>query len=95
MVYRGHVRNGKVELDGAADLTEWAAVGLNIVPPAAKAGDGERSPGESPGERPSIEDELDRIWDDVPESEWHKLPADLTAQLDHHIYGTPKRLRRR
>ncbi len=27
----------------------------------------------------------------VPESEWKRLPVDGSAQLDHYIYGTPKR----
>ena len=34
--------------------------------------------------------EIDRIWADVPDSEWEKLPADLSDQLDHYIYGLPK-----
>ena len=40
---------------------------------------------------PSIEDELAAIWADVPVSEWAKLPKDLTDNLDHYIYGTPKK----
>jgi hypothetical protein len=27
----------------------------------------------------------------VPPEAWDELPADLTDQLDHYIYGTPKR----
>ena len=37
-----------------------------------------------------IEDELAALAADVPESEWAKLPDDLTDNLDHYLYGTPK-----
>ena len=35
-----------------------------------------------------IADELRKT---VPEEEWAKLPPDGAAQLDHYIYGSPKR----
>lgn len=38
----------------------------------------------------SIEDELARIGAEVPPEEWARVPADLTDQLDHYVYGTPK-----
>ena len=28
---------------------------------------------------------------DIPEEEWEKLPKDGAAELDHYLYGTPKR----
>lgn len=31
------------------------------------------------------------IWASVPESEWEKLPRDLSINLDHYLYGAPKR----
>jgi hypothetical protein len=38
------------------------------------------------------------LWDlaeeltrDIPAEAWKSLPADLSDQLDHYIYGTPKR----
>jgi len=40
---------------------------------------------------PSIEDELAHIAAGVPAAEWAKLPADLNEQLDHYVYGTPRR----
>jgi len=79
MVYRGHVRNGKVELDETIALPEGAEVELTIVDGAEEAGD----------HRP-IEEIIDEIAAEVPESEWAKLPPDLTDQLDHYVYGTPK-----
>jgi hypothetical protein len=35
----------------------------------------------------AIEDVLAGIAAQVPASEWAKLPRDLNANLDHHIYG--------
>jgi hypothetical protein len=40
---------------------------------------------------PPIEEILTQIGQEVPESEWAKLPDDLTSNLDHYIYGTPKK----
>lgn len=34
MVYRGHIENGSVVLDGAPDLPDGAEVELHLVPPA-------------------------------------------------------------
>jgi len=28
---------------------------------------------------------------DVPAEEWDSLPADLTDDMDHYLYGTPER----
>ncbi len=38
-----------------------------------------------------IEDIIADIVSDVPDEEWAKLPPDLSDQLDHYVYGTPKR----
>ena len=35
-----------------------------------------------------VAEELTR---DIPAEAWDSLPADLSDQLDHYIYGTPKR----
>ncbi len=40
---------------------------------------------------PAIEDVLADLASRVPAEEWRKLPADLTDNLDHYLYGTPKR----
>jgi hypothetical protein len=39
----------------------------------------------------TLEEKIAEIVAQVPEEEWEKLPADLGSQLDHYIYGTPKR----
>ena len=38
-----------------------------------------------------IEEVLAEIAATVPDEEWDRLPPDLTDNLDHYIYGTPKR----
>jgi hypothetical protein len=43
-----------------------------------------------PLERP-IEEILRQLAAEVPREEWDRLPADLTDNLDHYLYGTPKR----
>ena len=34
---------------------------------------------------------LATIWRDTPDEAWDKLPADFGDNLDHYLYGTPKR----
>jgi hypothetical protein len=34
---------------------------------------------------------LDDIGGSVPDEEWRKVPADLSMNLDHYLYGAPKR----
>jgi hypothetical protein len=31
------------------------------------------------------------ITSEVPDEEWDRLPVDSSAQLDHYVYGTPRR----
>lgn len=38
-----------------------------------------------------IEDVLEELAGGVPQSDWERLPHDLTDNLDHYLYGTPKR----
>ena len=49
--------------------------------------------GEAPYDHsaPPIEEVLAGLARGVPEAEWDKLPSDLTDNLDHYIYGKPKR----
>lgn len=37
-----------------------------------------------------IEEIIEEIVREVPDEEWDKLPSDLTDNLDHYLYGTPK-----
>jgi hypothetical protein len=67
-------------LEGSATLPEGAEVRVELA-----TGKEEFDQNASP-----IEEELAAIVVDVPEAEWARLPADLTDNLDHYVYGTPR-----
>ncbi len=39
----------------------------------------------------SLEEILEHFSKNIPDEEWDKLPPDFSFNLDHYIYGTPKR----
>jgi hypothetical protein len=46
--------------------------------------------GEPPAAVPAWKQVLDNM-KDLPDEEFDRMPADSSEQLDHYIYGTPKR----
>jgi hypothetical protein len=48
--------------------------------------------GVSPAAVPAWKQVLDNM-KDIPDDEFDRMPADSSEQLDHYIYGTPKRPR--
>ena len=81
MVYRGRVVSGVIQLEGGVVPPECAEVRVEL----------DSSIEEEPDSSiPPIEDVLRAIVADVPKHEWDRLPADLSDNLDHYIYGTPK-----
>ena len=76
MVYRGHVRNGKVELDEMASLPEGAAVEIALASPN---GSGNEEQGSSQYEH--LKDFIGVVDD---------LPPDASVNVDHYLYGHPK-----
>ena len=38
-----------------------------------------------------IEDILEELAREIPQEEWDKLPCDLNDNLDHYLYGIPKK----
>jgi hypothetical protein len=38
-----------------------------------------------------IDDLLRELAKEIPQEEWDKLPNDLNDNLDHYLYGTPKK----
>ena len=46
---------------------------------------------EKPPDYRPIEEEIREIFKDVPAEEWAKLPKDLIENLDHYLYGYPKK----
>jgi hypothetical protein len=64
MVYRGHVENGTIRLEGSVILPEGAEVRVEVAVPDRKEFD--------PNE-PSIEEKIAAIVADVPKEEWDRL----------------------
>jgi hypothetical protein len=44
----------------------------------------------NPENTESLIDLVSRITKDVPDSEWERLPTDLSKNVDHYLYGTKK-----
>ena len=44
-----------------------------------------------PADSRSLDEKIAEIIAGVPVQEWEKLPADMGDNLDHYLYGTPKR----
>lgn len=75
MVYRGHVRNGRIELDEETSLPEGAEVQVSLLPePAGK------------DELPTLYERLKGFVGVVDD-----LPSDAARNVDHYLYGHPKR----
>ena len=43
-----------------------------------------------PSRKPLLE-EIREIYQDIPDAEWEKLPRDGSENLDHYLYGAPKK----
>jgi hypothetical protein len=39
----------------------------------------------------ALEDDLKAIGMSIPAEEWQKLPRDFNENLDHYLYGSPKK----
>jgi hypothetical protein len=69
-----------------------------VTPPKALPGDTPVSRSEDmsePATGATVSDEVltmvEAIWRDVPDENLAKLPPDFSANLDHYLYGVPKR----
>ena len=78
MVYRGHVENGVIRLEDAPTLPEGVEVEVRLL-----ADDASR---EEPPRIPSV---CEALKDFVGKAEG--LPPDASVNLDHYLYGLPKR----
>jgi hypothetical protein len=78
MVYRGHVENGTIRLEDALLLPEGAEVEIRLVTDSALREDESRIP--------SV---CEVLKDFVGKAEG--LPPDASINLDHYLYGVPKR----
>lgn len=87
MTYRGRVQDGKIVLPDNVSLPEGAEVEVAITNALPQA----KSLPEAEPKAKSIEEQISVIWSDMPSDAWARLPEDLTDQLDHYIYGTPRK----
>ena len=55
------------------------------APPSRRKRDG------APAKMPRIAQVAERLGSMIPQSELQQLPKDLSSQIDHYVYGTPKR----
>ncbi len=78
MTYRGHVKDGMVVLDNGAKLPDGAEVLVELAPARATAAPAD--------EGPTLYDSLAPF---IGKAEG--LPSDMSVNLDHYLYGTPKR----
>lgn len=78
MVYRGWVKNGKIEFDDTVRLPEGTAVEVTVTDtPAASEGD---------DTGPTLYERLKDFIGSVDD-----LPPDASINVDHYLYGHPKR----
>ena len=78
MTYRGHVKNGVVLLDDAVSLPEGAAVQIELI------GDLSPAPEEEAG--PTLYERLAGVIGQAT-----GLPQDAATNVDHYLYGHPKK----
>lgn len=78
MVYQGHVENGTIRLPDSVVLPEGAKVRVEIVAPADH-----REPREG---RTSLYDRLKPLIGAAKD-----LPPDASVNVDHYLYGHPKK----
>lgn len=82
MTLHGHIENGAIKFDAPLALPEGAAVEvqLQVMPPKAD---------EQPAATPEPPTLLERMKEFV--GTFEGLPADASTNLDHYLYGSPKR----
>jgi hypothetical protein len=80
MTYHGHIENGMVVLDSHCPLPDGTSV--TVTAAAKSCGDGP----ESTHVKLALE-----ISTAVPNEVWDTLPRDGASNVDHYLYGAPKR----
>ncbi len=77
MVYRGHIKDGRIELDEQVRLPEGAPVEVSVTPQPPPVGEGELGPTLYERLKPVI---------GIAKG----LPSDASINVDHYLYGHPK-----
>lgn len=80
MTLHGHIHNGAIVFDAQVALPEGASVRVEIVAPPSSSGTAAASA------TPTL---LERLGDVVGAVD--DLPADGARNLEHYLYGAPKR----
>ena len=80
MTLHGYIKNGKVVVEEPIPVPDGTAVEISLVAPCEPVANGKRA------WQLAVE-----AGESVPIEEWDKLPTDGAANLDHYLYGTPKR----
>ena len=70
---------GRARFEPMGTLTE-----VTVADSVTLVDDRDRSPRTDP---PLIQKRIAEIFADVPDEEWERLPRDLSARVDHYIYG--------
>jgi hypothetical protein len=78
MVFRGHVENGVIRLESPSALPEGAEVEVRLLQRGSHA-----------PEEAGIPSVYEQLKDFVGKAEG--LPPDASVNLDHYLYGLPKR----
>ncbi len=78
MVYRGHVENGLIRLEDAPTLPDGVQVEVRLLTAST-----------SQDEQRKIPSVCETLRDFVGKAEG--LPPDASINLDHYLYGLPKR----
>ena len=81
MTLNGHIHDGKIVLDPHGPLPEGAVVQVQIVSPTP-----ETSTSGADVQPPTLAERYKDLIGSVP-----NLPTDLSVNLDHYLYGAPKR----
>ena len=78
MVYRGHIKNGRIELDEQVRLPEGAPVEVSVAGQQGASGTDELGP--------TLYERLKPVIGSAK-----GLPPDLARNHDHYLRGAPKR----
>jgi hypothetical protein len=81
MTLHGHIHDGKIVLDHHGALPEGAVVHVEIVAPQS----GSAAP-TADAQPTTLAERYKDVIGSVP-----NLPSDLSVNLDHYLYGVPKR----
>ncbi len=84
MTYKGRVKNGVVVVDPPAKLPEGELVEIVLLESTSQQ-TGRQDPGKPETPR-NLYEELGDIVGSI-----HDLPSDASEQVDHYLYGSPKR----